>query len=143
MSFGTKIVINHCLMYLRNSRWHRRCLSLDYSFPGAAPATVVDQAPTPEDLLRSAEIHQQVIDPAGRLPPHLRDAFVLSTITGRSIAETAEALGLTVPATKTRIFRARSFMRSKLRNMRRDIGVATANQRFPRQRSLTSTLAAA
>jgi RNA polymerase sigma-70 factor, ECF subfamily len=141
----TRIVINQCVVHLRNSSRQGRWVSLDYSFPGSASVLVVDQAPTPEDLLQSAEIYQKVVDTAGRLPRPLRDAFVLSTISGLSAAETAKALGLTVSATKTRIFRARSFMRSQLRDMRgkTDRSVATAKQRFPSQRSLTSTLAAA
>ena len=114
----TKIVVNQCVMQLRNSSRQRRWMSLDYSFPGSAHAIVVDRAPTPEDLVLSAEIHQKVIGTAGRLPRPLRDPFVLSTISGLSVAETAEALGLTIAATKTRIFRARSFMRSELRDMR-------------------------
>jgi RNA polymerase sigma-70 factor, ECF subfamily len=127
----TKIVINQCVMHLRNSSRQRRWVSLDDSFPGSVPPMVVDQAPTPEDLVRSAEIHQKVVDTAGRLPRPLRDVFVLSTISGLSVAETAKALGLTVPATKTRIFRARSFMRSQLRDMR---GKTTAKLATPKQR---------
>jgi predicted RNA polymerase sigma factor len=77
----------------------------------------------------------------------LRDPFVLSKISGLSTAETAKALGLTIPATKTRIFRARSFMRSQLRDMRpktdRSVATPTPKQRPSDQRSLTSTLAAA
>jgi DNA-directed RNA polymerase specialized sigma24 family protein len=53
-----------------------------------------------------------------RLPRPLRETFSLCAISGLSIAETAKALGLTVPATKTRLFRARSFMRTALKNMR-------------------------
>jgi RNA polymerase sigma-70 factor (ECF subfamily) len=73
----TKIVINQCVMYLRRSSRQRRWVSLDDSFPGSVPPMVVDQAPTPEDLLRRAEMHQKVVDTAGRLPRPLRDVFVL------------------------------------------------------------------
>jgi RNA polymerase sigma-70 factor (ECF subfamily) len=106
---------------------------------------VVDRAPTPEDLVQSAEIHQKVIDTAGRLPRPLRDVFVLSAISGLSIAETAKALGLTVPATKTRIFRARSFMRSQLGDIRgkTDASTTRPKQPFSGKPSLTSTFAAA
>ncbi len=83
--------------------------------------------------MRSAEIRQKVNDTAGRLPRPLREVFVLSVISGLSIAETAKALGLTVPATKTRIFRARSFMRFQLRDMRgkTDASIPTPNSVFP------------
>jgi RNA polymerase sigma-70 factor, ECF subfamily len=141
----TKIVINQCVMHLRRSSRQRRWVSLDYSFAGLVPEIAVDQAPTPEDLVRSAEIHQKVVDTAGRLPRPLRDAFLLSAIAGLSAAETAQALGLTVSATKTRIFRARSFMRSQLRDLcgKSGASLATPKQRFSAQRSLTSRLAAA
>ena len=59
-----------------------------------------------------------LVETTARLPRPLRETFTLCAISGLSIAETAKALGLTVPATKTRLFRARSFMRSALRNMR-------------------------
>ena len=141
-----KIVTNQCLVHLRRSSL-QRCVSLDHSLPGSAPPVVVDQAPSPEQLVRSAEIHQKIIDTVGRLPRHLRDVFVLSKISGLSIAETAKALGLTIPATKTRIFRARSFMRFQLRDMRGktdgNVATLTPKQRLSDQRSLTSTLAAA
>ena len=143
----TKIVTNQCVMYLRRSSRQRRCVSWDDSFPGSAPAVVVDRGPTPEEFVRNAEIHQRVVDSVGKLPRPLRDAFVLSKISGLSIAETAMALGLTVSATKTRIFRARYFMRSELRDMRpkkeRRGATPTPKQRLSDQRSFTSTLAAA
>ena len=143
----TKIVTNQCVVHLRRSSLQRRCVSLDHSLPGSAPPVVVDHAPSPEQLVRRAEIHQKIIAAAGRLPRHLRDPFVLSRISGLSTAETAKALGLTIPAPKTRIFRARSFMRSQLRDMHpktdRSVAAPTPKQRLSDQRSLTSTLAAA
>ena len=137
----TRIVINQCVMRLRNSSWQRRYVSLDCSFPRSSPAMPVDRGPTPEDLVRTAEIYHNVIDRSARLPQPLRDAFVLNTISGLSIAETAKALGLTVPATKTRIFRARSIMRSQLTDLRikTDRSTATARYRVPGQRPLIST----
>ena len=140
----TKIVTNQCLVHLRKSS-RRRWVSLDQSLPGSAPPTIIDKAPTPEDLAVSADILRKVLDTAGRLPRRLRDVFVLSAIGGLSMAETAEALGLTLPATKTRMFRARSVIRSELRDIRgkADKTVSTAKQSFLGQRRPTSGLAAA
>lgn len=111
----TTIVVNQCLMRLRTSV-HRRYVSLD-SFPGLGPAMVMDRAPTPEALAQRAELRETLVDTSARLPRPLREAFTLCVISGLSIAETAKALGLTVPATKTRIFRARALMRSELKHM--------------------------
>jgi RNA polymerase sigma-70 factor, ECF subfamily len=114
----TRIVINHCLMHLRNSARLRRFISLDDSVSGLGPVVVRDMSPTPEDLMQSAEVRKTLVETVSRLPRPLRETFTLSAISGLSIAETAKALSLTVPAAKTRLFRARSSMRSALKNTR-------------------------
>ena len=114
----TRIVINQCLMHVRNSGAPRHVISLDDSVSGLGPVVVRDMTPTPEDLMQTAEMRKTLVETAARLPRPLRDVFTLYAISGLSIAETAKALGLGVPATKTRLFRARSFMRSALKNMR-------------------------
>ncbi len=114
----TRIVVNQCLMRVRNSTRTRHFISLDDSVSGLGPIVVRDMAPTPEDLMQRAEVREMLVETAARLPRRLRETFRLCAISGLSIAETAKALGLTVPATKTHLFRARSFMRSALKNMR-------------------------
>jgi RNA polymerase sigma-70 factor (ECF subfamily) len=114
----TRIVINHCLMQISNSAHRRRFISLDDSVSGLAPVVVRNMAPTPEDLMQSREMRKTLGETTARLPRRLRETFSLCAISGLSIAETAKALGLTVPATKTRLFRARSFMKTALKNMR-------------------------
>src|ERR1700680_4580614 len=91
---------------------------LDDSVSGLTPVVVRDMAPTPEGLVQSGEMCKTLDETTARLPRPLRETFTLCAISGLSIAETAKALGLTVPATKTRLFRARSFMRSALKNLR-------------------------
>jgi RNA polymerase sigma-70 factor (ECF subfamily) len=114
----TRIVINHCLMHIRNSAHRRHFISLDASVSGLAPVVVRDMAPTPEDRMQSREMRKTLDETTARLPRPLREPFTLCAISGLSIAETAQELGLTVSATKTRLFRARSFMRSELKTMR-------------------------
>ena len=114
----TRIVINQCLMNVRNSARPQHFISLDDSVSGVNPVVVRDIAPTPEDLMQSAGMRKTLVETIARLPQRLRETFTLYAISGLSIAETAQALGLTVPATKTRLFRARSFMRSALKNIR-------------------------
>jgi RNA polymerase sigma-70 factor (ECF subfamily) len=114
----TRIVVNQCLMRVRSSARTRRFISLDDSVSGLGPVLVRDKAPTPEDLMQRAEMRKTLVETVDRLPRPLRETFTLRAISGLSLAETAKALGLTVPATKTRLFRARSFMRSALKNMR-------------------------
>jgi RNA polymerase sigma-70 factor (ECF subfamily) len=114
----TRIVMNQSLTHVRASARRKHFISLDASVSGIAPVFVRDVAPSPEDLVHSAEIRRKLVETAARLPQPLGKAFHLCAISGLSVAETAKALGITVPATKTRLFRARSFMRSELKNMR-------------------------
>jgi RNA polymerase sigma-70 factor, ECF subfamily len=111
-----RIVVNHCLMHLRKSARWRRFVNLDDCDSGSAPVVVRDMKPTPEDLMQNREMCRMLGETTARLPLPLRETFTLFVISGLSIAETAKELSLTVPATKTRLFRARSFMRSALKN---------------------------
>ena len=66
-----------------------------------------------EDLLRDeavAEMNRAVEE----LPPTLRSVFILRDIEGLSTEETANALGLSVSAVKSRLMRARLKLRERL-----------------------------
>ncbi len=108
-----RIVTNQCLMRLRE-RSRRRFVELDGAATDAITLPVVDRAPTPEDLALRKELRSALADAAGRLPTRLREVFLRYTLSGLSIEETAQSLGLTVAATKTRLFRARTRIQSRL-----------------------------
>lgn len=70
-------------------------------------------APPEEPVL--AEEQQQLIEKAiETLPNPFRDVFVLADVEGLPNAEIAEMLGLSVPAVKSRLHRARLRMRDQL-----------------------------
>jgi RNA polymerase sigma-70 factor (ECF subfamily) len=110
----TRIVLNQCLMRLREPRRHRITLSVDHLGRDGAPPTLTVDSRTPESLALRAEIESTVADAVSKLPKALSDVFTRCSVSGLSIRDTAEALGLTVPATKTRLFRARSQLRQEL-----------------------------
>jgi DNA-directed RNA polymerase specialized sigma24 family protein len=60
------------------------------------------------------EIHRLVEEAIQALPEIYRTAFVLRDVEGLSAEEAAEALGLTVPALKSRLLRGRLMMRERL-----------------------------
>jgi RNA polymerase sigma-70 factor (ECF subfamily) len=109
----TRIVLNQCLMRLREPRGRRFTRSLDLLGRDGAPPSIAVESRTPEDLALRAEIESAVAEAVSKLPKALGDVFTRS-LSGLSIRDTAEALGLTVPATKTRLFRARSQLRQEL-----------------------------
>jgi DNA-directed RNA polymerase specialized sigma24 family protein len=80
-------------------------------------------APTPEKSTLRQEIASALSDAADRLPKPLRDVFALCAFSGLSLKEAAAALGLTVSATKTRLFRAHALMRSDLQPVWSDVRI--------------------
>jgi RNA polymerase sigma-70 factor, ECF subfamily len=109
----TRIVLNQCLMRVREPGRHRITLSLDQpSIDGTLPS-IAEDSPTPEALVLRAEMESALADAAAKLPKGLSDVLIRCSSSGLSIRDTAEALGLTVQATKTRLFRARALARQK------------------------------
>lgn len=110
----TRIVLNQCLMRVREPGRHRITLSLDQPSIGGTLPSIAEDSPTPEALVLWAEMESAIADAAGKLPRGLNDVFTRCSSSGLSIRDTAEALGLSVQATKTRLFRARALVRQKL-----------------------------
>ena len=125
----TRIVLNQCLMRLREPHRRRPTLSLDLPGRDGPPPSIAVDSRTPETLALRAEIESAVAGAVSKLPKALSDVFTRCSVSGLSIRETAEALGLTVPATKTRLFRARSQLRQELQKAFRG-GMALATSRI-------------
>jgi len=68
----------------------------------------------PEELYGKQEMHRMVEEAIQSLPEIYREAFVLRDVEGLTAEETADVLGITVPALKSRLLRARLLMREKL-----------------------------
>ena len=78
------------------------------------PTQFADWSALPEEELLSGE-GKKVLDQAiQKLPESLRIVFLLRDIEGLSIKETADALNLTETNVKTRLLRARMFLREQL-----------------------------
>jgi RNA polymerase sigma-70 factor (ECF subfamily) len=110
----TQIVLNQCIKRLREPYRRRITLSLDEPVPGGTLPIIAVDSRTPENLALRAEIERAVADAVAKLPAALRDVFTRCSVSGLPIRDTAEALGLTVQATKMRLFRARSQLRQEL-----------------------------
>lgn len=68
----------------------------------------------PEKLYGKQEVRAMVEDAIRSLPPIYRETFVLRDVEGLRAEEAAEILGLTLPAIKSRLLRARLLMREAL-----------------------------
>jgi RNA polymerase sigma-70 factor (ECF subfamily) len=114
-----RIAYNASLMRLRK-RKQKTTFSLDHPLGGdedgveIAGRYLVDWSTMPDGQLLSAEARQEMDRAIAELPETLRSTFILRDIQGLSGAETAEVLGITVQAVKTRLHRARLWLRDRL-----------------------------
>lgn len=134
----TRIVMNHCLARVHERKRRRDWVSLDDLGRTGALTRLASAAPSPERSTLRQEIASTVSSAAASLPKPLREVFDLCTFSDLSLKEAAAVLGLTVSATKTRLFRAHARMRSQLQPKWSDMHVRgsarrkNANQRVER-----------
>jgi RNA polymerase sigma-70 factor, ECF subfamily len=112
----TRIAVNESLMRLRK-RKTSRTVSMDQEVQteeGSIPRDFADWTPNPEQQYGSSELSDILQRTIAGLPPGFRTVFTLRDIENLSTEETAEALGLSVPAVKSRLLRARLQLRERL-----------------------------
>jgi RNA polymerase sigma-70 factor (ECF subfamily) len=111
-----RIAVNESLMRLRK-RKTGRTVSIDEDVEteeGSMPRDLADWSPNPEQLYGKSELAEILRKTVQGLPPGFRTVFVLRDVEGLSTEETAESLGLSIPAVKSRLLRARLQLRERL-----------------------------
>jgi RNA polymerase sigma-70 factor, ECF subfamily len=110
-----RIAANEALMRLRKRRPNQ--FSLDQPIEGdedLMPREIEDWGPSPEQRYAQSEMREILNDVIDQLEPEFRVVFVLRDIEELSTEETAAAVGLSIPAVKSRLLRARLKLRQKL-----------------------------
>jgi RNA polymerase sigma-70 factor (ECF subfamily) len=111
-----RIAVNESLMRLRK-RKTSKTVSMDQDVEtdeGSIPRDFAEWRPNPEQNYNQAELAEILRKTIAGLPPGFRTVFTLRDIENLSTEETAEALGLSVPAVKSRLLRARLQLRERL-----------------------------
>jgi RNA polymerase sigma-70 factor (ECF subfamily) len=111
-----RIAVNESLMRLRKRRTGKM-VSIDEDVEteeGSMPRDLADWGPNPEQLYGQSELGDILRKTVQGLPPGFRTVFVLRDVENLSTEETAEMLGLSVPAVKSRLLRARLQLRERL-----------------------------
>lgn len=112
----TRIAVNEALMKLRK-RKSDRTVSLDEPTDTGEDTVVREIAvwdDDPEQRYSRDELRDILDNAVKQLKPAFRTVFVLRDIEELSTEETAEILGLSIPAVKSRLLRARLQLREKL-----------------------------
>jgi RNA polymerase sigma-70 factor (ECF subfamily) len=111
-----RIAVNEALMKLRRRRTDKT-VSIDEDVEteeGSMPRELADWGPNPEQLYLQSQLGDILKKTIQGLPPGFRTVFVLRDVEELSTEETAEMLGLSIPAVKSRLLRARLQLRERL-----------------------------
>ena len=108
----SRIVTNQCLMSLRSRR------TSPIQFLSAEEHDIVpefpDGTPNAEVLLAESQERSVVREELARIPPILRRALSMVYFAEIPVAQAAKELGISVPAFKSRLSRARMFLKERL-----------------------------
>lgn len=133
----TRITVNQALAKLRREPAFWSSLAEDpQDEADISPQEIADWAPNPETVYTTLELRELLEENLRRLSPKVRSVFLLHDVEELSLQETAQALGLSMSAVKTRSRRARLQLREWLNaHFRTEIHAAPlppANQRVQR-----------
>jgi len=133
-AFGSwlyRVVANAAYQKLRGRQNRRRDVSLDEVLPlfderGRHVATAADWSRAVDTPALQADVRTELTAAIDELPAAYRTVLVLRDIGGQSNGEIAEALGLSIALVKTRVHRARLFVRKRLGHWLTTIDATTA-----------------
>ncbi len=109
-----RIVANHCLMLARKEK-NRQFVSIDDD--GSLydnEKHIVDYSRLPTKYTENEELKKVLDDAISKLSPEYRMIFLLRDVEGLSTEETAETSELSISAVKSRLHRARAFLRNEI-----------------------------
>lgn len=112
------IVTNNCLMKRRKRKIDEEMVYLDEPPIGSYEAhdrlAIPSWNETPAEVLMRGELRSRMDEAIQKLPLDYRIVFILRDIENKGAEETAKILKLSVPAVKSRLRRARVFLRERL-----------------------------
>lgn len=111
-----RITYNAAMMRLRKHQPHTVSVEETETADdgGLVPHQLFDWCCLPERDFETAEVRAELERAIGRLPEKLRAVFVLRELEGLSTEETAQALSISSENVKTRLHRARLWLREQL-----------------------------
>jgi RNA polymerase sigma-70 factor (ECF subfamily) len=116
-----RIAVNSALMTIRKRRKREeRSISLDEYMPkfagnGHRVVELPDWSPTADEVLLNKELAQHLRESIQALDPAYRTVFILRDQEGLSNEEAAAILKISVAAVKSRLHRARLFLRERIK----------------------------
>jgi len=107
-----KITVNHCLMEYRKRK--REFVSFDDDDALISESSIADWDSIPSLSIENKELKKVLDEAIQKLSPEYRIVFLLRDVEGLSTEETGKITELSVPAVKSRLHRARAFLRKEI-----------------------------
>ncbi len=107
------VVSNHCLMMARSQKKHEYT-PIEDDENLINDKDVADWSVSPGNVTENNELKEMLDKAISKLEPDYRIVFLLRDVEGLSTEETGEIVNLSVPAVKSRLHRARAFLRNEL-----------------------------
>ncbi len=122
----TRIVVNQCLMRLRQAK-RAKLFYMDDVQVGEDTVTLElrDEGLNPEQTLAKSEVATVVHQEIDRIPPLLRKVFILRDVQQLSMEDVAAQLGISIAAAKSRLLRARLELRTRMSRHQSTLGAAS------------------
>lgn len=108
-----RILSNHCLMMARKEK-SKSFVSIDNDDELYEDVYTADWSSIPNKSVENTELRKILDESIDKLSPDYRVVFLLRDVEGLSTEETAELTGLSIPAVKSRLHRARAFLRKEI-----------------------------
>ncbi len=121
-AFGSwlyRVTANAAYQKLRARKGHAREIPWDHTLPSLEGDSrhfepMDDWSPRVDEQALQAELRGVLEEAIDALPPDYRTAVVMHDMEGMSNPEIAAALGISLPAVKSRVHRSRLFLRQRL-----------------------------
>ena len=113
-----RIVVNAAKTFLESNSKHKNSIDVDSpEFQSIDEQGILASKDTPDRIIESQELHEVILKAMNDLPNELREAITLREIEGMSYDDMAIALKVPVGTVRSRIFRAREFIESRMAHL--------------------------
>ncbi|MDY6322656.1 MAG: sigma-70 family RNA polymerase sigma factor [Succinivibrio sp.] len=115
-----RIVTNAAKSFLESSQKQRSQVDVDDEVFASSklPESLTD-VQTPDRIMESEELKQVILKAVSELPAELREAFTLREVEEMSYEEIAAKAGVPIGTVRSRIFRARQSIESRMEQFRK------------------------
>jgi RNA polymerase sigma-70 factor (ECF subfamily) len=114
-----RIVTNAAKNFLESSSRQRSQVDVDDEVLNASSPEALTDRQTPDSIIESEELKKVILKAVGELPNELREAFMLREVEGLSYDAIAERANVPIGTVRSRIFRARQYIESKMEQFRK------------------------